>query len=219
MDPVLGIGVYEYWSSALARKYKYVKFIEDKRVQGISKIIQSRDHGYLAPTFARLALVYTYWDYNKMDLALVASKELQQSYPNNIMNLEALGQLYHRKRQFDKAQATFQQVTAIDPRNYQVYFWMGNLEMRRGGNLEKARDHYKRFLADNTGNYYKAIGEIRLGDCYYHLGDLASAKAMWEKGYQSNPDYSVARLRHEGTLPRSRNARPTQRTSPSASTP
>jgi len=202
MDPDMGLGLYNYWRSAVTRKYDYLPKFPDLRKEGITQMIAARDHGVFAPVLARLALIYSYINYHKNKEALAIAIELQQAYPDNVLNLQLLGILYARRGKIKLAKAAFTRVIEVEPGIRQVYYYIGRLDLRRGGDPALARDHLKTFLARNPEDYYRTLGHVRLGDAYWLLDEAALAEAEWALANEAHPEFAVVKMRMKGVRPR-----------------
>jgi tetratricopeptide (TPR) repeat protein len=208
VDPALGLGIYNYWRSALTRKYWYLPRFPDRRAEGLRQLELARDRGLFTPTLARLALAFTWLEDGRPQRAIDACEQLRAKHPSNIINLQLLGRLESRVHHFDRARTHYLRVLEADPRNVQVYYYLGNLELYHGSDLLKARTYLSHFVEEKPENAYQALGEVRLGDTCWLLGDRQAAERYWTAARRTDPDQPLVQLRAKGTRPRPRASGP-----------
>jgi len=195
VDPILGVGLYNYWRSVVTNWFKNLPGFPDRRKEGLEQMVYARDHGVFAPPLARLSLAFSYYEGRRFDDALAQCLALQEAYPENIINLQILGRVYMRKRKYTKAEETLLQVLTIDPTNVQVHYALGYLYFYRLRDLEKARRSLQVVADGKPGTYYGEVSRVRLGDVYWLLGEHDRALALWRTAYERFPDLKSAELR------------------------
>ncbi len=195
VDPVLGLGLYNYWRSVVTIWFKNLPFFPDKRQEGLEQMMYARDHAVFARPLARLSLAFSFYESRRIDDALKESLALYRAYPDNIINLQVLGRLYMRKHKHRKAEETLLRVLAIDPTNVQVHYALGYLYFYRLRDLEKARRSLAIVARNKPGTYYGEISRVRLGDVYWLLGEHDTAMALWRQAYDAMPGLKAAEIR------------------------
>ncbi len=195
VDPILGVGLYNYWRSVVTIWFKNLPFFPDRRKEGLEQMIYARDHGVFAPPLARLSLAFSFYESRRIDDALKESLALYEAYPDNIINLQVLGRLYMRKHKHRKAEKTLLRVLEIDPSNVQVHYALGYLYFYRLRDLNKARNSLAIVADKKPGTYYGEMSRVRLGDVYWLLGEHQTALALWRQAYDAMPSLKAAELR------------------------
>lgn len=208
MDPYIGLGVYDYWRSAITLRYKNLPFFPDKRDQGLKELELARDKGVITPTMARLALGYSYLDKRLPEKALRETNLLKQSYPKNVLTLQLAGQVYTRLHLPIKARGAYEDVLAIDPRNVQAHLQLGLIDMNRDYNYPSAVTHLETYVSNLPNEYYRPVAHTRLGDAYWLSGNKSKAEEQWKLALKANPDSKTAKARMEGKRPKPRTPRP-----------
>ncbi len=195
VDPILGLGMYNYWRSVVTVWFKNLPGFPDRRQEGLEQMIYARDHGVFAPPLARLALAFSFYENHRFDDALEQSLALYEAYPDNIINLQVLGRVYMRKRKYRKAEKILLQVLEIDPANVQVHYALGYLYFYRIRDLERARTSLAIVAESKPGTYYGEMSRVRLGDVCWLLGEHDRALALWQTAYDALPRLMAAELR------------------------
>ena len=149
LDARLGIGMYNYWRSALTKGLYFLPFFSDHRAEGIEDIKQVVDNGRFANKLAKANLAFIYSEEHRHLDAQKALEPFLQEYPNNIILRQLSGRLYMWLRQYDKSLQEFEKILKIDPSMTKTYFYMGVVMMRKPGFNVLAKKYFEDFLATN----------------------------------------------------------------------
>lgn len=111
-DAYLGLGSYDYWSTAKSLVLKLLTFLTgDKRDFGLEEIELARQHGRYCREEARLVLVTALFDYGKYDRALAALDEKENpARPPNMVELYLRGRLMFELGRWPEVEAIFQEL-------------------------------------------------------------------------------------------------------------
>lgn len=201
-DPLLGLGIFDYWRTMMTGQRWYLSFLGDKKVEGVRQMEESRDQGVFTPLIAQVALAYSYFEDGKLPEAYSSAEEISNAYPSNIIALQLLGQIQARRGLYDQAKNYYEQVLVIDPSNYFTKYLLGNLEYKHSKDLERAKALISSFLESAKDDHpYLAAGNLRLGDIFWYFEDLNLADQYWKKALAINPDYKQAQFRLKGQKP------------------
>lgn len=200
-DPYVGLGVYNYWRSALTLRYKNLPFFPDKRTQGLAQLEKARNQGIITPVIARLALGYSYMDFRQPEKALGEADALIKAYPNNVLSYTLAGQTYLRLRKPAQSKASYEKVLEIDPKNKLVLLALGNHALNREQNASKAAEYYERYVQDIPNEAYLPMARTRLGDAYWLQGKGPQAEEQWKLALKADSSYKLAKNRMEGKRP------------------
>lgn len=207
-DPYIGLGVYNYWRSAVTLRYKSLPFFPDKRDLGLKQLEIARDGGVITPVLARLALGYSYLDRGIIKRALYESNALKKDYPDNVLNLILAGQVYARSRDLEKAKASWKRVMELDPRNVLAAYYLGNHYLNREYNYPEAVTYLEKYVKEMPNELYAAAAHTRLGDAYYLTHQKNKADEQWKLALKADGSYKPAKARAEGKLPKARKLAP-----------
>lgn len=144
------------------------------------------DPNYHAP-YVMLAFI------NRRNLPLAekyAQKALQLNDSSPMAHI-TIGQIYLRKRQWEKAIAKGERALALDPNGAEIHNHLGYF-LNMGGRFEEAIPLFEKALRLNP--YPPSFYYHRLGQAYFNVGRYDEAIEVCRKGLQRNPRDVIARL-------------------------
>jgi tetratricopeptide (TPR) repeat protein len=126
----------------------------------------------------------------KLDEAIEANEAIVARAPDKAGVWMALGDLYHRKRQPDKAEQAYRKVVELDPKNaYKTFFNIGVLIESRPklteADTRRAIDAYRKAI-EIKPDY--AAAHRQLGYALLRAGDLDGAREAFSAYLQLAPD-------------------------------
>lgn len=184
VDIELGDGLFDYWATVISRTSKMLPDLEDKREQGIEKMLRVEQRSLFLQPPANLALTYTWIEEGKKKKALESALKTHEQYPRNIINALVLGRVYGYNRKFAEAERIFKEVQAIDPKNQRSHYYLARLYMRQGKH-DKALASLNQYLAfDNLGTAHRSYALYYKGRIYYRKKDYAQARTWWEASFK-----------------------------------
>jgi len=162
-DVQLGLGLYNYWRTAITEKASYLPSFGDHRAEGLRQMQLAKDKGLLASAPAAIALSYSYMERRNWSAALAEGVWASGLYPDNIINQMTIGRVYRMKKDWTSALATFERILEIDPKNKRVWFHIGETHYKSRRNNTEARKAYNRYLETQPHAEYLAHTYYRLG--------------------------------------------------------
>ena len=81
-DLEYGIGSYEYWRCALTKRLWWMPRVQDKRAEGIEKLLRVQKNGIYTKASASISLIDIYLNEKRYADALAIAAEAEQQYPN-----------------------------------------------------------------------------------------------------------------------------------------
>jgi len=87
VDLGYGIGSYEYWRSALMKSLWWMPGVEDKRQEGIIKLLKVRNDGVYTRVVASVSLIDIYFNEKKNAEALQIAETALAQYPRSVFFL------------------------------------------------------------------------------------------------------------------------------------
>jgi tetratricopeptide (TPR) repeat protein len=184
IDIELGDGLFDYWATVISRTSKMLPDLEDKREQGIEKMLRVEQRSLFLQPPATLALTFTWIEEGKRAEALESALKNHQKYPKNIINALVLGRVYGYNRKFAEAERIFKEVQAIDPKNQRSHYYLARLYMRQAKH-DKALAAMDQYLAfENLGEAHRSYALYYKGQVYFRKKDYAQARTWWEASYK-----------------------------------
>ncbi|MBI2082837.1 MAG: hypothetical protein HYT76_04630 [Deltaproteobacteria bacterium] len=163
-DALLGIGFYHYWMSHFTRRLKLLPFVADRRNLGKRQIRMAGELGQVVGPLAEISLGFI--DYVEKDYpkALVVTKKMLSSYPDNIVVRMLQGQTYFKMRDYQRAREEFKRILAIDSSLTKGWLFLGLIEAYEGKNPKEARRLLQLYLdLDKTATtHWKKLAEEAL---------------------------------------------------------
>lgn len=199
-DPDLGLGIYNYWRTAITDQVDFLPRFGDHRAEGIEQMERARDGGLLVWAGASYALAYTYMEERKYDEAIAECLMLQQDYPDSIINNMLLGRIYQKSKDYDNAIATYQKILDTDPNNRRVLWHMGDCYYKTRKNNDKAKEYFQRYLETSIPDMYRCHTHYRLGQIAERERDYAQAVREYTAALQADSSYKPAQKRYESAI-------------------
>jgi len=196
-DPDLGIGIYNYWRTAITGRVDFLPKFGDHRAEGIQQMEHARDNGMLVWAGASFALAYTYMEERDYDKAIAECLTVQAEYPASIINNMLLARIYTKSKSYDSAIATLERIQRTDPSNRRVLWHIGDTYYKSNRHNDEAKQAFIEYLEHSIPDPYRCHAEYRLGQIAQRQRDYAEAARRFERALQANPKYSPARKRLE----------------------
>ncbi len=196
-DPDLGIGIYNYWRTAITDRVDFLPRFGDHRAEGIAQMERARDEGLLVWAGASFSLAYTYMEEREYDKAIAECLKLQAEYPDSIINNMLLGRIYTKSKDYDQAIASFERIRTTDPHNRRVLWHLGDTYYKTRRHDEDAKQHFEQYLEVSIPAAYRCHTEYRLGQIAQRHKDYDEAIRRYEFAVQADPKYKPAQSRLE----------------------
>ena len=196
-DPDLGIGIYNYWRTAITDKVDFLPRFGDHRAEGIRQMERARDHGLMVWAGASFALAYTYMEERDYDKAIAECLRVQSEYPDSIINNMLLGRIYTKAKDYDAAISTLERIQRTDPSNRRVLWHIGDTYYKSRRHNEEARQFFLQYLDKEIPSMFRCHSQYRLGQIAQRQRDYAEAARRFELALEANPKYSPAKKRLE----------------------
>jgi len=196
-DPDLGIGIYNYWRTAITDRVDFLPRFGDHRAEGIQQMERARDNGLLVWAGASFALAYTYMEEREYDKAIAECLKLQAEYPNSVINNMLLGRIYTKSKDYDAAIATYDKLLVTAPDNRRVHWHIGDCYYKSRRNNSEAKAAFNKYLGFTIPELYRCHSHYRLGQIAQREKDHAEAVAQFEKAVAADPSYGPAKKRLE----------------------
>lgn len=148
-DAYLGLGSYDYWSTAKSIVLKLLTFlIGDKRDLGLQEIELAMEHGRYSRDEARLVLVTALFDYKKYDQALaVLEKSEQPARPQIMTELYLRGRIMFEFGRWPEVEMIFRELLQrLEKQQYQSIGYQVECKYRITKALQQ-QGHSKEALA------------------------------------------------------------------------
>jgi tetratricopeptide (TPR) repeat protein len=187
-DPDLFLGVFNYYLSAITRRYKGLPSFTDRRDEGFAQMERARDEGLLTRIAARFALAYCYLDHDAYDEALVECRVMLSMYPDNILANSLQARVQIEAGDAEGALATLAAIRRVDPDNKRLPWYMGEVNRVAIGDRGEARRQYLAYLAmPDVPVRYRVITLQQLAEMAEEDGDLDAAIAHLEAALEEEP--------------------------------
>jgi tetratricopeptide (TPR) repeat protein len=185
VDAQLGDGLWLYWRSLIASNVPGVPLFVDERAKGIEMMqIAEKGSVFLRPA-ASHALVYTWIEERKMKTASLTAKNVQDAYPNNVINLQVLGRVQMYQRQYKDSEKSFKRVLLLSPKNQRIHFYLARLYMRMSEN-SKAEQHINTYLNFELSDYHEGYAYYFKGHIHYRQKQYKKAHNAYIKAWSVN---------------------------------
>ena len=157
---------------------------ENNQTDEAVKMLRSQLNGTPADrgTYLNIAQVYERGRrYQEAEEAAKAAEAIAGPPRDNEMTWFLLGAIYERQKIYDKAEAEFKKVLAIDPKNAPVLNYYGYMLGDLGQRLDEAQSMVQQALEQEpfNGAYLDSLGWI-----YYKQGKLSEAETMLRKAVE-----------------------------------
>jgi len=210
-DAYMGLGLFNFMIAQTPPALKWamrITGISGDKDKGIKYLKLAANKGKFSKVDAQYYLsqiLAEFYDDNKAAEKLL--KDLNKTYPKNILFKYSLAVLYIKMKQLKNAENVLNKIIL----SKDTYFpqlirysklSLGNIYYYRN-EFEKAKSYYKSFIADSTEEYYRGIATLRLGLCYSFAGDNSDAEdyfALTDEGSLDIDDDRYAKYAGEKYL-------------------
>ena len=110
--------------------------------------------------------------------SLPALKKTLKINPAHLESMINLANCYEDINELDKALKISEDSCKLHPDKYEVHYTLGRLTRKKGRNLDKAYNAYKKTLSINSNFKFAKIG---LGQIYKSKGNFSEAKKTFQK--------------------------------------
>jgi tetratricopeptide (TPR) repeat protein len=172
IDINYGIGVYEYWRSALMKLLWWMPGIQDKRQDGIKKLYMVYDQGSYTKLAASSTLIDILINEKKDEEALKIADKFLLQYPESSMFLWGKGNALFNLGKLDEANTVYSKLLVkytSDVNNNHFnevvcYFWLGKIAYQKGKTKEAEQYWIKMneftFDDDNKNRLSRYFNEV-----------------------------------------------------------
>lgn len=210
LDPLFGLGMYDYWRSVFTKRWKFLPFFPDRRERGIKNVKKATTEGTFVNELARSSLAYIYYTEEKYEKALKINGALVKKYPNNVIIHLLQGHILAGLKKYEKALKNYHWVQKTDPQLTKVNFYIARLYFEKAKERQKAlkKKHktkrlifvedfekvlpwIERYLQSESGasDRWKAVAYSLWGEALYQLRAWDDAKAKFKLALRN--DYSL----------------------------
>jgi len=109
-DINFGIGMYDYWRSALMKMLWWMPGVEDKREIGIAKLKEVMNNGVYSRTAAAMVLIEVYLNEKRFSDAAKLSATMMTKYPRAIAFQWGYAKASHGLKNYDEAISTYRRI-------------------------------------------------------------------------------------------------------------
>ncbi len=145
-DPLLGLGLYNYWRSDYTRRLRFLPFFADRREEGKRQIQTALLQGGLTRPLAAIALAFIEFHDKKYEDVLKRAGEFLRRYPENTIARMLRGQTLLEMKRYEEARREFEEILQIDPTLTKSLLFIGLAYAREGKEKRLARQYLERFL-------------------------------------------------------------------------
>ncbi len=188
-DVQFALGLYNFWRTAITEQTDYLPSFGDHKAEGLAQILEARDHGFLAPAPAGLALAYSYMENKDWTKATESIQWVQKRYPTNVMSEMTAGRIHRLAKRYDEAEEVLLGITRFAPDNDRVWFHIGETRYRSRKKNRGAFEAYERYLATDPIDEYKAHTYYRMGLVKRRLREYDQSIAMLQKAVDLSPKW------------------------------
>ena len=187
-DPDLFLGIFNYYLSAITRRYRGLPSFTARRDEGFAQMERARDEGLLTPIASRFALAYCYLDHDAYDEAMVECRVMLSMYPDNVLANSLQARVQTEAGDLEDALATLATIERVDPGNKRLPFYLGEAYRVAGEDHATARQHYLAYLElSGIPLRYRVITLETLAEMAADDGDLDGAIGHLEAALAENP--------------------------------
>ena len=151
---------------------------KNNRLEDLEKVLRKIiliDPNYF-PAFFNLARLFEMS--KKFEEAIKLYKKTLEINPNHLESILNLINCYEDINELDKALKISEDSCKLHPDKYEVHYTLGRLTRKKGRNLDKAYNAYKKTLSINSNFKFAKIG---LGQIYKSKGNFSEAKKTFQK--------------------------------------
>lgn len=138
IDPLFGIGIYEYWRSVFTKRWRFLPFFPDRRERGIAHLKRVAEEGAYSRDLARGALAWIYFNERQYEESLKLNGELYRRYPKNLIIQALQGHVLSALKRYDEGLRLYRKILAVDSKISTMHFYLAKT------NFMKLFDQLKR---------------------------------------------------------------------------
>lgn len=113
-------------------------------------------------------------------------EDVLDKFPDNVRAHNALGVIYKKDSQYDKAVEQFQKILTINPGYSPAYYNLGDVRLQRG-DYAGAINYFKKALTLNLSYHFHLDTLISLAIAYSEMGDNQNAVATFKEAIKNFP--------------------------------
>ena len=158
---------------------------KNNRLEDLEKVLRKIiliDPNYF-PAFFNLARLLEMS--KKFEEAIKFYKKTLEINPNHLKSILNLINCYEDINELDKALKVSEDSCKLHPNEYEVYYALARLTHKKGGNIDKVYNAYKKTLSINNNFKFAKIG---LGQIYKSKGNFSKAKKTFQEIIDSGSD-------------------------------
>jgi len=217
IDPLLGLGSYNYWRSVYTKQYAFLPFFPDHRKEGIAMLKTVLEKGEFLKELAQATLAWVYYNEGDYGQALALNSPLIKRNPQNVILRVLQGRIFTQLKRYREAMAEFERILQIDDTLSNVYLYEAYVKFdqaethhRTAGqepteiSAQQAKDYQpvipllEKFIAMKPAKRIKALAYDLWAEVLFRQQDWSAAKEKTQAALKL--DYSIAdsraRLRH-----------------------
>lgn len=163
LEPLFGIGLYEYWRSHYTERLWWLPFFPDRRAAGKEKLKRVIAEGSLVRPLAEIALAFIAFQEGRYGDLLVLTRSLLKRYPDNLVVRMLQARAEIAQRQYRLAVQDLEKILQEEPAIAKAHLFIGIALYREGKDWGKAEGHLRRYLGqepDSPRQWEKVAEEI-----------------------------------------------------------
>jgi len=187
-DPDLFLGIFNYYLSAITRRYKGLPSFADRRGEAFEQMARARDEGLMTGIAARFVLAYCYLDHGAYEESLAECRAMLSMYPDNVLANSLQARVQTKAGDGEGALASLETVRKVDPQNKRLPWYLGEAHRVATGDRDEARRHYLLYLEmPGVPLRYRLATHQQLAEMAEEDGDLDAAIAHLESALEEDP--------------------------------
>jgi tetratricopeptide (TPR) repeat protein len=156
-----GVGCYEYWRSAMTRLLRWLPGVEDRREEGIRKLVDVNQNGLFTRFPAAAALVSIYCNEKRYGDALDLSQRMIEKFPNSLVFYWGKGEALLGSGRFEEAEEVYAYLLArVEAESYDnhynavtCHYWIAKIAL--------VTKNYTQCIAEcNRMRYYRLARDV-----------------------------------------------------------
>ena len=208
-DPLLGIGMHEFWRSVHQRRYGVGWLFSDSTDTAVVKIEQAIQSSQYSRWAAEFSMALVRLELNQRDQLNTHIERIRKQFPMNIMieliaATEALRS--ERKAKDSEAKKIFKRIQTIDANNEKARFFLHALGIKGRKNNQSAKRYFLDFISRFKNKAYRAHAFYRLGQIDAKSSPT-TARHYFGEAIAIEPNFEAAK-KALGALPNAEIRRP-----------
>jgi tetratricopeptide (TPR) repeat protein len=202
LDADFGLGMYLYWRSVFTRDLWFLKFIPNKRDEGLFIVKNVAENGRFAKDMAGINLGLAYLEEGMYRDAGQIFASYVERYPENVILRKLLGKVLTAEGKYDAAITQFREILNIDKKSVKAHYFLGATLVLKADPqyYADAERELRHFLKAQKGAYWPAAAHYWLGRLAELRGDKKTADLEYATARKLNPklDEAIKRVRGMG---------------------